>query len=286
MRIRACLLLCLIVPLPLAAEGPAVWRVSHAGVTDYLVGSIHLLPAGEAMPARYAEAYAATRTLVFESDIAALRDPTNQLHLMAAAELGESGGLEAVLPAELYRRLSARLASLGLPFELLRPYEPWFAAMTLESLAYLREGFSPLHGVELWFHQQAVADGRTLGWYETPREQFELFAGMPRAIGIEMLEATLEQQTASAQPAGEILAIWRDGDLATLAGRLAEFARESPDLYARLLADRNRRWLPSLLEQLRDREAQLIVVGLAHFVGPDGLIEALRARGIAVERMP
>lgn len=285
--IRRCLFLCLLGCLPakgLQAE-PAVWRVTHAGTTDYLIGSIHLLPAGEAMPASYERAYERTQALIFETDMQAVLDPSTQMRLMAGAGLDEAGGLEAIVPASLYRRLGERFAALGLPIEIVQPFEPWFAAVTLESLGYLRAGFSAQHGVEHWFHQRALAGARLIGWYETATEQTELFTRMPREMAIRLLETTLDQQTARAQPADELLAIWRNGDLHALNALLDAFRREAPDLYQRLLAERNRRWLPTLQVQLRDDTAQLIVVGLAHFAGPDGLLTLLRDRGYTVERL-
>ena len=56
-------------------------------------------------------------------------------------------------------------------------------------------------------------------------------------------------------------------------------------MYQRLLVDRNRNWLPKI-EALFTRPGRtFVVVGAAHLVGPDGLLQMLKARGYTIEQM-
>ena len=57
----------------------------------------------------------------------------------------------------------------------------------------------------------------------------------------------------------------------------------SPGLYQRLVVKRNRRWADRLADRLRSPGKVVVVVGIGHMVGPDGLPALLRARGFAVE---
>jgi len=59
----------------------------------------------------------------------------------------------------------------------------------------------------------------------------------------------------------------------------------SPRLYRELLVERNRRWLPQIIELLKTPERELVLVGSAHLAGPDGLIRSLRERGYRVSRV-
>jgi hypothetical protein len=56
-------------------------------------------------------------------------------------------------------------------------------------------------------------------------------------------------------------------------------------MYQRLLVDRNRNWLPTLEALFSRRGRAFIVVGAAHLVGPDGLLQMLKAKGYAVEQL-
>ena len=51
--------------------------------------------------------------------------------------------------------------------------------------------------------------------------------------------------------------------------------------------ERNNAWLPKVEARLKESKADdtLVVVGTLHLLGEDGLVEKLRAKGYAVERL-
>jgi len=61
--------------------------------------------------------------------------------------------------------------------------------------------------------------------------------------------------------------------------------KADPQMYQRLLVDRNRNWLPKLEALFIRRGHAFVVVGAAHLVGPDGLLTMLRAKGYQVEQL-
>ena len=81
---------------------------------------------------------------------------------------------------------------------------------------------------------------------------------------------------------------WRAGDVSRLdSGMRAEMASKTPETYRLLDIERNQAWLPKIEARLtgsRDDDT-LVVVGSLHLLGADGLVEMLRARGYAVERI-
>ncbi|HWS78966.1 MAG TPA: TraB/GumN family protein, partial [Thermomonas sp.] len=64
-------------------------------------------------------------------------------------------------------------------------------------------------------------------------------------------------------------------------------ARKTPESYRLLDVDRNNAWLPKIEARLKESRADdtLVVVGSLHLLGDDGLVEMLRAKGYAVERV-
>ncbi len=56
----------------------------------------------------------------------------------------------------------------------------------------------------------------------------------------------------------------------------------SPDVYRRLITDRNRRWTALLAQRLRGEGEVVVVVGMGHLIGPAGVPALLRAQGFAV----
>jgi uncharacterized protein YbaP (TraB family) len=64
-------------------------------------------------------------------------------------------------------------------------------------------------------------------------------------------------------------------------------AKETPESYRLMIVNRNNDWLPQIAQKLDGAKSgnTLIVVGAAHLIGPDGLVEKLKAKGYKVERI-
>ena len=57
----------------------------------------------------------------------------------------------------------------------------------------------------------------------------------------------------------------------------------APDLYKILIRDRNLRWVEVLKQRMNGRGRTVIIVGVGHLLGEDGLPERLRRLGYRVE---
>jgi uncharacterized protein YbaP (TraB family) len=56
-------------------------------------------------------------------------------------------------------------------------------------------------------------------------------------------------------------------------------------VHQKIIVDRNRRWLPQIEKIIEHGDPTLVIVGAAHLVGKDGVIELLKSRGYRVEQM-
>jgi len=61
--------------------------------------------------------------------------------------------------------------------------------------------------------------------------------------------------------------------------------RKMPQLYKKLLTDRNKNWLPMIDAYTKPPRKEFILVGVGHLVGPDGIPAALRQKGCKVEKL-
>lgn len=270
-----------------AAEAPFLWhlRVADQGpdVTHHLIGSVHLLPAAaRPLPQAHLRAYAAARRVVFETDLDAVASADLQSRMLAAARRVDDGGLRAEIADPLYRRLQQRLPQMQLPPTLCDTVRAWFCALTLELTAFLRAGFEAAYGVDPQLHAQARRDGKPVVWLEAPERQLQLFTQMPQGLGEQFLASALDGLDDAALNPKRLFAAWQANDLAYLEEQVERMRRDHPQAHARLLVERNQAWLAPLDDWLRDGTPTLIVVGVAHLVGTDSLIELLRARGYTV----
>ena len=61
--------------------------------------------------------------------------------------------------------------------------------------------------------------------------------------------------------------------------------RTFPELQEKLLDRAQPRWLPQIEKFIEQGDDTLVVVGAAHLVGKNGIIELLKARGYRLEQM-
>jgi len=263
---------------------PPMWIAKSAKSTVILFGSVHMLPAGVAWrsPALDA-AEARADALWFEL-------PIDDVTGAEAARLARLRGLLPAgdrLTAHLSPDQAARLArvaqGLGAPLAALQPMRPWLAEVTLSLLMDTRDGALASEGVEQRIQQSAPAT-LTRGAFETPAQQIGFLAGATMADQIASLDETLTEYENAPQTYRRLVDEWLAGDLAGLeADALVPARRAAPGSYRRLITQRNQRWARVLRRRLAMPGTTLVVVGVAHLIGPGGVPALLRAEGFTVE---
>jgi uncharacterized protein YbaP (TraB family) len=99
-----------------------------------------------------------------------------------------------------------------------------------------------------------------------------------------MLRAVLADVDTQVAAVGDIVAAWKSGDVGVLERLLLQEFRESPEVYQRLLVERNRAWTPQIAACADAPTPCLVVVGGAHLVGPDSVVALLRQAGFTVDQ--
>jgi uncharacterized protein YbaP (TraB family) len=266
-----------------AADAPFLWKVQGAKATHYLMGSVHLLPkSAYPLPAEVERAYAETSALVLETDLDAVGAPAAQKQILSAARGAQK--LRDEIGPEMYARLQTQLETLDLNPRLCDDFKPWFCSLTMSVLAFQKLGMNPDRGVDVHFFNRAEKDGRPMRWLEQPEQQMALFAGMDAQMSRSFLQSALEELEDPGRSPQALIDAWMQNDVAGIGTMVAEMRADHPALYARLLADRNREWLPQLEEIFGSDKPQMVLVGAAHLVGPDGLVTQLTQRGWRLQR--
>ncbi len=264
------------------ADAPFLWQVHGPKATHFLLGSVHLLPnEGDELPVGIEDAYDAAEGVVFETDIAAIEQPQVQVAMLAAARSQQ--GLKAEIGERMYAQLGRHAARIGMPVSACDPFRAWFCAMTLEVFSFRKAGFSGENGIDKQIYSWAREDGKSLRWFEQPAAHIGLFTGMSEAMSRDFLASSLDERLGgSSDDPAELLRAWKENDVDAIEKLDRQLKSAYPTVYDHLLATRNRNWMPTLKRLLDGGEPQLVVVGAAHLVGPDGLIAQLRARGYKV----
>ncbi|WP_420467392.1 TraB/GumN family protein [Panacagrimonas sp.] len=265
-----------------AADAPFLWKVQGERATHYVMGSVHVLPrSAYPLPQALQQAYDDTRELVLETDPAALAAPQMREHMLRAAASGQ--GLAQEVGTELHRKVQSRARELELPAEICDPFKAWFCGLTLGLIEFQRAGMDPSLGLDQHFYRQAQSMQRPIAWLETPQAQFELFIGMDAQMSRQFLQSTLQDFERPELQPDALIELWQRNDTRAMERFIVDTARDFPRFHRRMMSERNRAWAAALVPRLQGAAAQLVIVGAGHLLGPDSLLQELRARGFAVE---
>jgi uncharacterized protein YbaP (TraB family) len=100
-----------------------------------------------------------------------------------------------------------------------------------------------------------------------------------------MLRETLKELDQLDEGVEQLVQFWMKGDVRSVEEWLLAGMREYPQVHEKIIVERNRRWLPQIEKMLAEGDGTMIVVGAAHLVGKEGVIELLKQRGYTVEQL-
>lgn len=262
--------------LATSAGALPLWTLSGDSNRIYILGSIHFLRAEQdRLPKRIVAAYEDADVLVMELDL----DDVDPVHATATLQqLGmdpEGRNLEALLGPQGYAAAQVKARALGMDLGTLQPFEPWLAAITVTQIQLAQLGFSADAGVEQQLLRLARRDRKEVRGLETLEHQLAALDGLSPAAQRDFLLETLGDAATVEERIDDIVAAWKAGDLAAMEHELLDSVTTQPELYRRIVVERNRNWVRQIEQLKHDRRNYLVVVGTLHLVGPDSVIRLL-----------
>ncbi len=282
LRLLAFVALVAAIAAPAWAE-PPVWVVKDADSEMVLFGSVHILPPGlDWRPTRLDVALARAEDVWFELPVGPVTDQDVGRLAAASGILPPDQSLFKLLPPDDSERLLRLARAYGADPANLARLEPWLAEVALAGAVFAKAGAETGHGVEAVLNASAPSGARRRA-LETPAEQIDLFDQTPIADQIASLHASLVDLEADPDGYINLVRAWMAGDPAVLDREaLAPLRAASPTLFRRLVTERNARWTTDLDARLKGRGRTVVVVGVGHLIGPDGVPARLRALGYSV----
>ena len=286
--------LCLFAACLLTAGGQALtsghpvsmWRIDGVENEIYLLGSIHLLRERDhPIPSVIEHAYNEAEVLIMELDL----DDLDPLAMAAIVnELGtiEDGGtLSEVMGTELYEQVTEYAAQLNIPIARLERSEPWLAAITVEQMILVREGFGSEYGIETHLLTKAEQDRKEILGLETPRAQLGVLDNLSLSAQRALLIQILKDSLTIAEEIDQLIDAWRRGDVEFLEQNMLAETQRFPELYNALVVKRNKAWVEKIKPLIGSEDDYLIVVGALHLIGDDGVPALLATLGIEAEQL-
>jgi uncharacterized protein len=301
---------------PMAAKGPALWKVADEDTTIYLFGTVHVLPKEvEWYDATIAKALDGSDILVTEIPMDPASEAAMQQMALTKAALPAGTTLRSLLNEEQKTQYTAALNQLGgkieaaqlaqVPAEARAQYEdakakglvpnpadalagqfdgmkPWMVGLTMSILPLTFEGYDPNSGVEKVLLSKAP--GKNTGALETAEFQLGIFDGMPQDAQITFLMEAANGLDRTKPMLDRMVAEWVKGDPDALAAVMNE-GMTDPAVADALLFARNRNWAEWIDTRLDQPGTVFIAVGAGHLAGAKSVQDYLAQKGIMVSRV-
>jgi len=253
------------------------------GATVYLLGSVHLLnPESGRLPPEVDSAFAHAKTIAFETSLDSLQARAPELMTLARNAPGTT--LRSALTPAGAAKADSVLKGYGLSLDALAAFKPWFATLVMTQMVIQKAQFQPQYGVDAQINARAHQANKPTTGLEPVDFQIHLFDNLLPSEQEEFL-VTASPLDSSAADLISIKDAWVAGNTAMLDSALNKSRKESPVLYDKIVVNRNKSWIPRIDSMLQGTDDVLIVVGAAHLVGKDGVVEMLKAKGYTVEQL-
>jgi hypothetical protein len=266
-----------------AAAEPPVWVVKDKDSEVVLFGSVHVLPPNmDWTPAVLDKALKTADDIWFELPVDAQTEAETAALATQVGVLPPDGSLFKLLGAEDAALMGRVAAAYDVSPALLDRLQPWLAEIALAGGAYRRVGADANSGVEKTIaalvNPKAVRQA-----FETPAEQIALLSNGKFDEQVASLRETMQEMEDKPDEFQVLVKAWMASDLTTLDREAVEPIRKSsPELFSRLIEERNIRWTRILDTRLKGHGHTVVVVGVGHLIGPGGVPARLRALGYSV----
>lgn len=270
---------------------PALWSISDDDSTVYLFGTVHILPPEldwrtDAVLAAFDQA----DTIYFEVDALSPEAQARMQALIPQLGFNEPGvTLSSMISADAQAHIATIADRIGAPADAfmsqLDPLQPWLASLQMAVLQIQSAGYQPGSGAEAALTALGQEAGKAFGYFETVEEQLRFLSDSPMEVQLADFEVSVEQMVEDPGMLTELVQAWAAGDMDHIDQLINRDMREtSPELYGRIIVQRNYNWIPEILAALEGSDDAFIAVGAAHMPGDEGLIALLEAEGVSVTR--
>lgn len=291
-----CFAVILLFPAPSADAAPPpgeaaaktfLWKVEGKGGQAFLFGSLHLAGPGiYPLPRQVEQGFAVADTLVLEADPGDAVTEEVQHNLVTSALYPPPDTLRQHLSRKTYERAALEVQRLGYSIDQFARSKPWFVAMTINVLALQQLGYRPEYGLDRYFANRARDEKKIVELESFPYQIRLLNSLSDREQELYLLLAIEELKTLR-EETDELLRAWRTGDVETMEVLVSGARTALPEtrpILEKLYYQRNRDMAARVEQLLHSGETCFIVVGAAHLVGPEGMVQVLKRKGYRVEQ--
>lgn len=283
---------------------PLFWKVSGNGYEGefYLLGSIHVgTDDTNNYPKQILDAFEKCAALAVEGDIVEIeKDTAALIESMKPFVYSDGTTIKDHIDKELYDDAVALMTELGIYNFAMDYYKPTFwDSMISSMLADMSKNYKIDNGVDRWFLNKAKKTNKDIIELEDYKKTYADEAALSDKTQELILESdvhgfeTDDYVKEYEESIKKLFDAWKKGDLTKMEEILFTEADESEyteeeikcaEEYNKfIMTDRNAEMVKKALDFLKNGKSVFYVVGEAHMLGDDGLVNKLTEAGYTVE---
>ena len=291
-RLSLILTLCIVA---LASQAQLLWKVSGNGLArpSYILGTHHMAPASmiDEIPGINI-ALEGCDIVVGEIEKDSLMSQDAQMRMAQSMIAPPDSTLDKLFtPAEyaiVEQVFNKYFGSMGVKLNQMKTLKPNAISTPLQAMQAIRyfPNFDANNLIDVAVQVRANEMGRPSAGLETLQEQIDLLFNTPLTEQAKGLLEACKQDEEFLEKSVALSEAYASQDLERVFTIMSESVEgeDNEEAMDALLYDRNRAWVPKLIEMMPER-ACLVCVGAGHLPGPQGVLQLLRDRGYTVEPM-
>ena len=281
---------------------PILYEVTKDGYDNkiYLFGSIHVADdRAYPMPDKVLNAYEESDYLAVEFDMIEYEsDYEQQLETVEMFLLEEGKILKDILKEDTYNKLVPYLEENYIYDEMLEYYSPAFFENLISNIQTDKTGLSANKGIDEYFLKNAKKEGKEVLEVESSEYQLNLMLSFPYELYDFQISYGIDNEEDTIKELNEIYELWLEGneeEIIKLITKELEYDGEQyeyenleemlDDYDNKLVYQRNIEMADKAEEYFNDKKDVFYVVGTAHIIGEDAIVDLLRERGYTVTRI-
>lgn len=277
-----------------------IWEVKSDTATVYLAGSIHVADE-DAYPLQQVllDAFADSEILAVEADVTKELDEETLTALMPLMTYTDGRTARDYLSDETETMLDDYIENYGIAgmgseqAAQIYIFHPWTIQNLIDTDIISESDLKAELGIDVYFLNEAKKRNIEIVEVESILFQYNMFSSFSPELQELLLKTTLETERGETiVELEELLDIWKQGDVDLLTAKLmeesTELTAEELKLYEEynkaMYTDRNVVMADKVEELLKGDKNVFYMVGSAHYVGEDGIIQLLTDRGYTVTK--
>lgn len=281
---------------------PLLYEVTREGSENkiYLFGSIHVADdRAYPLPDAVMNAYKESDSLAVEFDVIAYSNDINaQMNSLEILSLEEGQTVKDVLKSETYDKMVAYLEENKVYNSLYDYYKPALFYSLVSQVQAEKSKLDSNKGIDMYFLNKAKEDNKEILEVESADYQYNMLASFPNELFDFLIKYSIENDSLLVTYTRELYEAWVSGDQQKLLSLIndeteTDYNYEGYDNMEEMMNNYNNTFIYQRnIEMTNKAESYFnegknvfFVVGTAHIIGDDALVDLLIERGYSVQQV-